>query len=121
MTTTQDLPELVGTEVHRQVREPTIIRSDTYPANVDFSWATHNYPRLRAIVTLRKVLVLCEGATTVNTLYEAPMLDAQGDGRKITITTEDGTLTISKASGCGCGSSLKSYRAFPDSQRMARP
>lgn len=118
--TTDTLPELIATTPHRQVTESTIIRSDTYPAVVDMSFATYSYPLVRAIVTMDRVVVLVEGGTRVCELYSAPMLDVEGNNRQITVTTEDGTLTISKRKGnCGCGSSLKSYRAFRDSQRMA--
>lgn len=111
--------ELIATEPHIQVQTPTEIRSDTYPANVVFSFATHSYPKARAIVTKTDVLVLVEGGTQIMVLYFAPLLDAQGDGRSIVATTEDGTVTISKAPGCGCGSGLKSYRPYRDSVRMA--
>lgn len=117
--TAETKPELIATTVHRQVTESTIIRSDTYPAKVTFSFGTHSYPRARAIVTMNRVVVLVEGGTQMMELYSAPLLDVEGNHRQITATTEDGTVTISKAPGCGCGSGLKSYRAFRDSQRMA--
>jgi hypothetical protein len=119
MSDIDTLPELVATTVHRPVTESTILRADTYPAKVTFSFATHSYPRARAIVTMDRIVILVEGGTQIMELYSAPLLDVEGNHRSITATTEDGTITFSKAPGCGCGSSLKSYRAYRDSQRMA--
>ena len=103
---------------HKQVAGNVMVRTDVYPANVSFSFGTHNYPKARAIVTADSILVLVEGGTSTAVLYEARMEDVTFDGRSATVTTEDGTVTISRAGGCGCGSRLRSYRPFGRAVRM---
>jgi hypothetical protein len=106
--------------VHRRNDSPVTVRADIYPAKVSFSFDEHNYPNMRAVVTLNEVLVLVEGGTSILELYRAPLLDVQGTRTSLTATTEDGEVVIRKDGGnCGCGSSLKSYRPFGNATRMA--
>lgn len=105
---------------HQVITEPVKVRNDVYPAEVTFSFATNPYPRSRAIVTADRVLVLVEGgATGASVLYDERLEDLDADRKRIVATTADGVVTISRQSGCGCGSRLRSYRPFSQTLRMA--
>jgi hypothetical protein len=106
---------------HQVLDGPVKVRNDIYPAKVTFSFGVNRYPKSRAIVTADRVLVLVEGGngTGAAVLYDERLEDVSSDRRQIVATTADGDVTISRAGGCGCGSSLRSYRPFGRSLRMA--
>jgi hypothetical protein len=91
-----------------------------FPADVQFSFATHPYPKARAIVTADEVIVLVEDGNPPGVLYQARLVDVSGTRQALTAITEDGTVTITRAGGCGCGSRLRSYRPFGRSVALAR-
>jgi hypothetical protein len=104
---------------HEVIEGPVKVRNDVYPANVRFSFGVNPYNRARAIITADRLLVLVEnGARGAGVLYDEKLEDLAGDRRQIVATTADGEITISRAGGCGCGSSLRSYRPFSRSLRM---
>lgn len=96
------------------------LRSDVFPANVTFSFATHNYPKVRSIVTADEIIVLVDGAYAPAVLYRGYLEDVVGNQAQVVATTSDGEITISRAQGCGCGSRLRSYRPFTQTMALAR-
>jgi hypothetical protein len=106
---------------HQVIDGAVKVRNDIYPAKVTFSFGTNPYPKSRAIVTADRVLVLVESGngSGAGVLYEERLEDVSGNRHQIVATTADGEVTISRAGGCGCGSSLRSYRPFSRSLRMA--
>jgi hypothetical protein len=104
---------------HQKSEGAVAVRADVYPANVTFSFGLNPYPRTRAIVTADTVLVLVEGGGGAAVLYESRLEDVSGNRAQLVATTADGTVTITRQTGCGCGSRLRSYRPFARSVRMA--
>ena len=106
---------------HQVIDGPVKVRNDVYPADVTFSFGANPYNRSRAIVTADRVIVLVESGNGAGAavLYDERLEDVTGDRKQIVATTADGEVTISRASGCGCGSRLRSYRPFGRSLRMA--
>jgi hypothetical protein len=105
---------------HQKTSGTVPVRTDVYPATVEFSFASNPYPRTRAIITADTVLVLVEGGQSAAVLYEERLEDVATVGRRqIVATTADGTVTIARQGGCGCGSRLRSYRPFGRAVRMA--
>lgn len=98
---------------------PVQLRADVYPANVGFSFATAPYSKMRAIVTADSVYVLVDGQGSPRLVYEGRLEDVTGDRKTMVATTADGQITISRAQGCGCGSRLKSFKAYRNAARMA--
>lgn len=98
---------------------PVQLRADVYPANVGFSFAESPYGKTRVIVTADSVLVLVDGQGSPRLLYEGRLEDVTGDRRTMVATTADGTISISRAQGCGCGSRLKTFKAYRSGVRMA--
>jgi len=105
---------------HEKEARSVAVRSDVFPANVDFSFATNPYPKTRAIVTADEVIVLVEDGNPPGVLYRERLEDVTGTRAQVTATTADGTVTITRGGGCGCGSSLRSYRPFARSMALAR-
>jgi len=103
---------------HEKVGGAVAVRTDVFPAAVSFSFGDNPYAKARAIVTADSLLVLVEGGTAPGVLYEGRLEDLTFNGRTATVTTEDGEITIARASGCGCGSRLRSYRPFGRAVRM---
>lgn len=95
------------------------LRTDVFPANVSFSFADNPYARARALITADEVIVLVEGGYEVAVLYRARLEDVTGTRTEIVATTNDGDVTITRQSGCGCGSRLKTYRPFARTMSMA--
>jgi len=104
---------------HYQDPRAVQVRTDIYPANVTFSFAENLYPRARVLVTVDEVIVLVEGGYEVSVLYRALLEDVKGSRTEIIATTSDGDVTITRQSGCGCGSRLKTYRPFARTMSMA--
>jgi hypothetical protein len=105
---------------HQVMDGPVKVRNDVYPAKVTFSFGRNPYPKSRAIITADRVIVLVEnGGSGAGVLYDERLEDVSGNRRQIVATTADGEVTISRAAGCGCGSTLRSYRPFARSLRMA--
>ena len=106
---------------HVQVEGAVPVRADVYPAQVQFSFTDNPYPKTRAILTADTVLILVEATGGPAVLYEERLENvAIPDREHIIATTVDGDVTISRGSGCGCGSTLKSYRPFGRSIHMAK-
>jgi hypothetical protein len=108
---------------HRRSGGVTPVRSDVYPADVAFSFATNPYSRARAIVTADTVMVLVENGTPsgAGVLYEGRLEDVNLVNRThLVAVTADGEVTITRQAGCGCGSRLRSYRPFGRAVRMAK-
>jgi hypothetical protein len=105
---------------HEQVPGTTMLRCDVYPADVNFSFAPRPLGRTRAIVTADRVQILVAMGTQIGVLYEAKLEDYAGSRREVVATTEDGTITLTRAGGCGCGSKLKTYRPFQRVAAMAK-
>lgn len=107
---------------HQQIQGAVPVRSDVYPANVVFSFADNPYPKTRAILTADKALILVEGGgNAASVLYEGRLENVVApDRQSIVATTADGDITISRGSGCGCGSRLRGYRPFTRAVRMAK-
>jgi len=104
-----------------QKRSGTVaLRSDVFPADVQFSFGTHSYSKMRAIVTADEVIVLVEDGNPPGVLYEGRLVDVTGNRQVLTAITEDGTVTIARAGGCGCGSRLRGYRPFGRAVALAR-
>lgn len=95
------------------------IRADVFPASVSFSFAHNPYNRARAIVTADRVVVLVDGQRTPRVLYDGRLESVSGDRNLLVATTSEGDVTITRASGCGCGSRLRSFRPYRSSVRMA--
>ncbi len=104
---------------HRKTEGAVAVRADVYPANVTFSFGVNPYPRSRAIITADTVTVLVEGGSGAAVLYEGRLEDYSGDRTRLVATTADGEITVTRQSGCGCGSRLRSYRPFGRAVRMA--
>lgn len=104
---------------HQQVRGTVQIRADVYPANVVYSFAHNEYSQSRAIVTADEVIVLVDGRDTPNVYYRGRLENVGGTHDMLVATTADGTVTVTRAQGCGCGSRLKSYQPFTRAVRMA--
>jgi len=105
---------------HQKVLGTTQIRADVFPANVHYSFADNPYPKSRVLVTADEIIVLVDGRPSApNVAYSGRLEDLSGDRRMLVATTADGTITVSRAQGCGCGSRLKSYRPFQRVVRMA--
>ena len=105
---------------HERIQGTVPVRADVYPAQVDFSFGTHQYRRARAILTTDKVLVLVEAGSGAAVLYEGRLENVTADGKQVVATTADGDVTISRQSGCGCGGTLRSYRPFSRMVAMAK-
>ena len=105
---------------HEKVAGSVAVRSDVYPANVEFSFGTNPYPRSRAIVTADEVIILVEDGNPPGVLYQERLEDVTGTRNAVQATTVDGTVTITRQQGCGCGSSLRSYRPFGRTMALAR-
>src|SRR4051812_21458529 len=105
---------------HERTSTTMAMRADIYPANVVFSFGQNPYTRARAIFTADRVLVLVEAGVGVGVLYEAKLEDFSGDRKQMTALTADGTVTVTRQSGCGCGSRLRSYRPFGRMVAMAK-
>lgn len=105
---------------HSRVGGTVSMRADVFPAGVTFSFASNPYTRSRAILTVDKILVLVEAGTRVGVLYEAKLEDVSGDRKQVLATTADGEVTITRQTGCGCGSRLRSYRPFGRMVAMAK-
>jgi hypothetical protein len=107
---------------HQKTEGAVAVRADVYPANVTFSFGVNPYPRSRAIITADTVMVLVEGGSGgsgASVLYEGRLEDYSGDRTRLVATTADGEITVTRQSGCGCGSRLRSYRPFGRAVRMA--
>lgn len=92
---------------------PEFIRLDLFPATVRVGEKT--YEPSRAIVADESVHVYMDSAQGPTEVYTARMDDFSGSrtvGYAVT-TADDDTVSISRASGCGCGSRLRGYRPFP--------
>jgi hypothetical protein len=105
---------------HERRSGTVAIRSDVYPANVEFSFGTNPYPKTRAIVTADEVIVLVEDGRPPGVLYRERLEDVTGTRTALQAVTADGTVTITRQGGCGCGSTLKNYRPFDRSVALAR-
>lgn len=105
---------------HEKVSGTVAIRSDVFPASVQFSFADNPYPKVRAIVTADEVIVLVEDGNPPGVLYQERLDDVSGTRQTLTATTADGTVTIARGGGCACGSRLRSYRPFGRSVMLAR-
>jgi len=107
---------------HQRVNGAVAVRADVFPAVVSFSFAEDKHQRARAILTADEVIVLVESGTSApSVLYQERLEDVQFLSRQtVTATTADGEVTISRGSGCGCGSRLRGYRPFGRTVRMAR-
>src|SRR3954470_9831839 len=90
---------------HEKEARRVAVRSDVYPANVEFSFGTNPYPKTRAIVTADEVIILVADGNPPGVLYRERLEDVVGTRAAVTATTADGTVTITRAGGCGCGSS----------------
>jgi hypothetical protein len=105
---------------HSRTTTTVPMRADFYPATVAFSFGVNPYSRARAVVTADRVLVLVESGRGVGVLYEAKLEDVSGDRRQLVATTADGAVTITRQTGCGCGSRLRSYRPFGQMVAMSK-
>lgn len=106
---------------HVQVQGTVPVRTDVYPASVQFSFTDNPYPKARAILTADTVLILIDATGGPAVLYEGRLEDVRVVDRKhVVATTADGDVTISRGGGCGCGSTLKSYRPFGRAVSMAK-
>jgi hypothetical protein len=108
---------------HQQVAGATPVRTDVYPATVQFSFWTNPYAKTRAILTADRALILVDGGngSGAAVLYEGRLEDvAIPDRRHVVATTAEGEITISRAGGCGCGSRLRGYRPFARVVRMEK-
>lgn len=105
---------------HAMVRGTVAVRADVFPANVEFSFLDDQVSKSRTIVTADEVIVLAEGVRggNPNVVYSGRLEDVTGDRKALVATTADGVVTITRGSGCGCGSRLKSYRPFQRAVRM---
>jgi hypothetical protein len=104
---------------HTPVAEPTQIRFDIYPATVAFSFGSHMFNKVRAIVTADQVVVLVDDQGGPSELYSGKLENIQGTRRHVQVETADGVITIERAQGCGCGSHLKNYKPFTRAARIA--
>jgi hypothetical protein len=104
---------------HEQRSGTVGVRSDVFPASVQFSFADNPYPKVRAIVTADEVIVLVEDGNPPGVLYQERLVDVSGTRQYVQATTEDGTVTITRGGGCACGSRLRSYRPFGRSIALA--
>jgi hypothetical protein len=95
------------------------LRADVYPANVAFSWEDGVTQKARVIVTADKIIVLVDGQGAPGVLYEGRLEDVVGDRKTLQATTADGTVSIQRGGGCGCGSKLKTYKPYKRAVRMA--
>ena len=105
---------------HERVAGTVAIRSDVYPANVEFSFATNPYPKTRAIITADEIIVLVEDGRPPGVLSRERLEDVSGSRSQVMATTVDGTIRVTRQNGCGCGSSLKTYRPFDRVVALAR-
>ncbi len=105
---------------HQKISGTVPVRTDVYPASTTFSFASNPYARTRAIVTADRVIVLVESSPNPAVLYEGRLEDFSGDRKQVVVTTADGTVTITRQGGCGCGSRLRSYRPFGRPVAMAK-
>lgn len=103
---------------HTPVVGTVQVRADVWPATVVYSFADNPFPKSRVIITADEITVLVEsGGPSV--YYTGRLEDYSGDRKSLVATTADGTITVTKASGCGCGSKLKTYRPYSRAVRMA--
>jgi hypothetical protein len=104
---------------HQRTDGSVLVRTDVYPANVSFSFASNPYPRARAILTVDKVLILVDGLGGAAVLYEERLENVSIGQTSVVATTVDGDVEISRQGGCGCGSTLRGYRPFGRAMAMA--
>ena len=97
------------------------IRADVFPAAVRTDFMELPETKKRAIVTADRIYVLGDAQGDPALLYEGRLVDYGGDAKVLMITTEDGVVELRRDSGCGCGSRLRSFRAYGRAVRMAMP
>ena len=97
---------------------PKAIKLELFPANV--VGLDREYREVLAVVTDEKLYIATDDPTGKErhvVAHEAPIYDITGSGlrRTWTVTLDDGTktnVTITRSTGCGCGSRLKGVRMF---------
>ncbi len=97
------------------------VRLDLFPAEVMV--AGTRYSPSRAIVTDDAIHVYMDATNGPAEVFTARMDDFQGR-RTIgyTVITDDGEqISVSRASGCGCGSRLRGFNPFAGTPQIQSP
>ena len=101
---------------------PNFIRVDIFPANVTVN-GVDSYSPSRAIVTDDAIHVYQDAPGGPTEVYTTRLDDFEGR-RNIgyTITGANGdTVSLTSASGCGCGSRLRGYHPFVGIPHVSNP
>lgn len=98
---------------------PQFIRFNLFPLHVTVTNSEGEQifenTATRTFVTDEDVLVYADGAQGPIVAFEDRLEDFTGNASNgwTVLTSEGNTVSISRSSGCGCGSRLKGFNPFP--------
>lgn len=96
---------------------PQFLRLDLFPAKVKVvsSDSVMTLATTRVVVTNDEAFVYADGASGVEERYSGRLEDFSGDVKQgwVVVLHDGTTLNVTRSGGCGCGSRLRGFRAFP--------